>query len=323
MARIDLPPIHTEEFLGMLREALFAPDDLMRFARLVHRREFMDPLVEPLAEDASFMDRHGDALLDLLNSYSRRYRERCYRERMRAGYDGIRIVSEGDSWFQYPFQLRDVIDHLSESYAVLSRGRAGDTLANIIAEKEQDIFAPLAQEQPHFFLISGGGNDMVGNRGLARLVAPFAADRAPQAYADTPAFEAFIDDLVGQYRALFVEIDARHPGVQILLHGYDAPIPGHDDDLWLGEPLRFRGIHDPQLQVQIMVAIMDRYNDALADLAAGFDHVHHVNCRDCLAPDHWHDPMHPTSEGYAAVAARFDARIRELTAALHPQIVLR
>lgn len=33
------------------------------------------------------------------------------------------------------------------------------------------LFAPLAQEQPDCFLISGGGNDMVGNRRLARLVA--------------------------------------------------------------------------------------------------------------------------------------------------------
>ena len=38
-----------------------------------------------------------------------------------------------------------------------------------------------------------------------------------------------MDDLLAQYRALFTEIGERHAGVQILLHGYDAPIPGQDD----------------------------------------------------------------------------------------------
>ena len=316
MAGIDLGSIDQEEFMGMLREALFAPDDLLEFVQLVRNAAYMDPLAEPVTDDVGFLERYRDELTDLFNAYSRMYRERCYRERMRDGYDGIRIVSEGDSWFQYPFWLKDVIDHLSGRYAVLSRGRAGDTLANIMREKEQDIFDPLAQEKPHFFLISGGGNDMVGNRRLARLVAPFDPHHQPEDYAHTPAFDAFIGELLHHYRGLFVEIAERHPGVQVLLHGYDAPIPREKDDEWLGEPLRSRGIVDPDLQVRVMVAIMDRYNEALADLAAGFDHVHHVNCRGCLAPDQWHDPMHPTNEGFACVAALFDARIQDLAAAL-------
>ena len=120
MAPMNLPPIDTEEFLGMLREAVLAPDDLLDFVRIVRRGDSIDPLVEPVAEDAGFLRRYGNDLADLFNSYSRRHRERRYRQRMGAGHDGIRILSEGDSWFQYPFQLRDVIDHLSEDYAVLS-----------------------------------------------------------------------------------------------------------------------------------------------------------------------------------------------------------
>ncbi len=316
MARIDLGSIDREEFVGMLREAIFAPRDLLEFVQLVRDDASMDPRAELVARDAGFLVRYRDELTDLLNTYSRRYRERGYRERIRDGYEGIRIVSEGDSWFQFPFFLEDVIDHLSETYAVLSRGRAGDTLANIMREKEEDIFGPLAQEAPHFFLISGGGNDMVGGGRLAELVPDFHPSLGPEDYADTPAFDAFIDDLLRQYEALCEEIGRRHPSVQVLVHGYDAPIPREDEDVWLGAPLRSRGIMDPDLQVQVMIAIMDRYNEALAGLAAGFDHVHHINCRGCLAQDHWHDPMHPTSEGFACVAGLFDARIRELASAL-------
>lgn len=304
--------IDVRELLGMLREATVAPDALLAYIQVEDTGGSIDPIAQARSDRVQRWQLYRHRLPMLLNTYSRRYRERRYRSRIADGYDGLRIVSEGDSWFQYPFLLRDVIDHLSERHAVFSLGQAGDTLEKIVAEKDKDIFPALAEHQPHFFLISGGGNDMVGNGRLAQLVPVYQHGLSAEAYAHTPAFDRFITGLTGTYRRLFEEIHARHPRLHILLHGYDAPIPRETNDFWLGEPLRAQGILDPELQRSVMIAIMDRYNAELAQLAAGIAYVHHVNCRGCIVPEHWYDAMHPTDDGYARVSRLFDARLREL-----------
>ena len=43
----------------------------------------------------------------------------------------ITIVSAGDSWFQHPCWLRDIIDKIKDDYAVLSLGVAGDTMSEM------------------------------------------------------------------------------------------------------------------------------------------------------------------------------------------------
>ncbi len=45
----------------------------------------------------------GEIAIGFFNWVSRRRRAARYRRRLRDGYSGPRIVSEGDSWFQYPF----------------------------------------------------------------------------------------------------------------------------------------------------------------------------------------------------------------------------
>ena len=61
---------------------------------------------------------------------SKRKRQALYRSKVAKHFDAIRIVSEGDSWFQYPWLLDDVIDHLmaEDDIAILSLGGAGHRL---------------------------------------------------------------------------------------------------------------------------------------------------------------------------------------------------
>ncbi len=77
----------------------------------------------------------GGLAVSLLNGWRRRQRHRAYRDRIAGGWSGPRIISEGDSWFQYPTRLQDVIDHLMGDHAILSLGGAGDTLDDM---REQD-----------------------------------------------------------------------------------------------------------------------------------------------------------------------------------------
>ncbi|MPR34375.1 caspase family protein [Salmonirosea aquatica] len=47
----------------------------------------------------------------------------------------LRIVAEGDSWFQYPILLQDTLDQLYKCYAIRSFAEAGDTLKNYVKKK--------------------------------------------------------------------------------------------------------------------------------------------------------------------------------------------
>jgi len=67
----------------------------------------------------------ADMFLGIFNSASRKRRQKKCRKKVDGGWTGVKIVSEGDSWFQYPVRLDDVIDQLFDRYAIYSLGGAG------------------------------------------------------------------------------------------------------------------------------------------------------------------------------------------------------
>ena len=80
-----------------------------------------------------------------------------------------KIVIEGDSWYEH-ILIRDIVDwliHLSK-FRIYTLAYGGDWLANYI--KEQKYLKKLLKEKPHVFLLSGGGNDLVGDARLTNLV---------------------------------------------------------------------------------------------------------------------------------------------------------
>ena len=70
-------------------------------------------------------------VMNSANWFARLSRRNKFQKIIASGYDGPIVISEGDSWFQYPVFLKDVIDHLYENYAILSLGAAGDLLKNM------------------------------------------------------------------------------------------------------------------------------------------------------------------------------------------------
>jgi len=87
---------------------------------------------------------------------------------------------EGDSWLEYPLFLHEITDDLikEDDYAVYSLASGGDWAANMISGGEyQTVYKNI---KPDVFIISGGGNDMVEDQRLKRLVTtqPIAKDAA-------------------------------------------------------------------------------------------------------------------------------------------------
>ncbi len=119
-------------------------------------------------------------LLGKYNEKDRAYRNGLFFEKIKSGFrDSPKkkvILAEGDSWFQFPRiflgldAVKDIIDHLIEdkNYAINSLAYGGDWLSNILSLGE--YVEELTLLSPDVFLISGGGNDMVGSSRLATMV---------------------------------------------------------------------------------------------------------------------------------------------------------
>ena len=87
-------------------------------------------------------------------------RDRRYASCKRAGL--ARLISEGDSWFDYP-PHPNIIDFLDgEGFWAIKRfEKSGDTLENIASDANLARIAGTARkEKPEAILLSAGGNDL-------------------------------------------------------------------------------------------------------------------------------------------------------------------
>jgi hypothetical protein len=121
-----------------------------------------------------------EGILGRFNKKDQVARNKKYFQKIKEGHrklsDNVVILAEGDSWFQFPRvflridPVKDIVDWLidDEKYAVYSLAEGGDWLANIFYSG--DYIEELPKISPDVFLISGGGNDLVGNNRLATMV---------------------------------------------------------------------------------------------------------------------------------------------------------
>jgi SAM-dependent methyltransferase len=246
------------------------------------------------------------ALLNSANWFARMNRRRKFNAALERGHQGPIIVSEGDSWFQYPLLLKDTIDHVMDRHAVLSLGAAGDLLKRM-ADKHEYMGA-LRDTGAEILLLSGGGNDLVAGGALASHLEEFHPDLKPEDYL-LPSFEALLDEALTHYGRMFRQVRDSFPHVSILCHGYDYPVP--NKDRWLGKPMESRGIRDRTLQKAIAACMMDHFNRRLRRLVETMPHVTYIDCRGTVGDHRWHDGLHPTDEGYGDVADKF---LREISA---------
>lgn len=240
--------------------------------------------------------------LNALNAFMRTKRRLAFDAKIASGYDGPLIVSEGDSWFQHPL-ITDTIDHLShDRYAVRSLDAAGDLLEAIVEDAE--YFDALKETGAPYFLLSAGGNDALGGGNLKEHLRPFS-DRVPPSGHLLPSYDRLIDHALSLYDQVFRALEGREETKDVVtfFHGYDYAIP--NGQTWLGKPMEERGITDPGFQREIVRAMVDNFNARLGRLSARFPKVRFIDMRNAVGDGRWYDELHPTAEGYAAVAERF------------------
>lgn len=248
----------------------------------------------------------GDVAVATANKITRAKRRVQYELKVLGGFDGLRIASDGDSWFLYPVVLHDIIDVLSgdADKAVLSVDGAGDEVANMLAAREYD--GALRTTNGHVLLFSAGGNDLLGEGRLLDVLKPFSANAAPADLLKEAVLRQRIEAIVGNYREVVRDVGRSHPGVTVIGHGYDISFP-QPGGKWLGQALEKRKI-PRDVGRQIVGLIVGRFNEALAETARNFANYRYIDLRARVGLDqeaNWYDELHPTNEGYARAADCF------------------
>jgi hypothetical protein len=246
----------SSEEIDLLMESI----DLLEFRSLIKRVFDINESTTTNSSSAS------TGVLGVLNFLGRRKKNKRVKKRLdKPGFrEGKNlIIAEGDSWFEYPLFKKDIIDWLIEdkSLIVYSLAYGGDWITNIIYEDE--YISELSIYQPEVFLISGGGNDLVGDGRLGHLVNKpsivdfeiTASDLQERDYIISQGFgnseisseeradmiirgKKFLNqDFYGllktfeiMYRLFFKNLDVsgKFDGMKVITQGYDFAIPSNE-----------------------------------------------------------------------------------------------
>ena len=254
------------------------------------------------------------------------------RAALRAGSNGI-LVAEGDSWFDYP--VHDVLERLEDQHGfrVESVAHSGDWIEDMAYNPAQGaaLMRTLTRlrddgKTPRAILLSGGGNDLVGD-GFGALI--------NHASSGLPALNAGIvsglinERLLYAYGCVIGRVNqmtqALFPNpVPIVVHGYGHAVPtGEDFSAASGSspapgcgPVSTRkGTRRFPPNTGVVATLIDLFNTMLQSLPT-FPNIQNVTYLDLRAvlkntvagdvyQQDWANEIHPTTSGYAAVATAF------------------
>lgn len=250
------------------------------------------------------------------------------------------LVSEMDSWGQFPLLIREIVDHLNKDYNVWSVGAAGDTAQNMvlgpIEPRATEYMLALNEQRGRVkgFVFSAAGNDIIGadpDTGkpvITDLLRPFNGDTTDiKGHINQALLSEKINFLRGIYKKVISDIrsDADFKKLPIFIHGYDYPFPYpwvNDNrhpihaakDKWLGSAFMKRGITDRNLRRKILMVLIDRLYDMLSEFSgnSATTKVWLVDCRNAMpSVSDWIDEIHGTSAGFRKVTKRFKSAMNE------------
>ncbi|MBX5101019.1 hypothetical protein HJB52_03885 [Rhizobium lentis] len=325
---------------SQLRELLMDPavsdKEITKYLKVVKRESgAFQPVVEPDARtvEMSAGERFEiESSLDWANGVCRARRRRAFDARVDTARKPV-LVSEGDSWFQFPFFLEDVIDQLGPDYVISSLDAAGDTARNMVYGSKE-YMPELLRQKAHkvrAFLFSAAGNDVIGQNEfgepvLLELLKNYSSGKSAAWHVNQGVLSPILQFLENAYRDVINTIrkDPDFKKLPIIVHGYDFAIPGGfsgdtrhpawaKQDQWLGGPMRKKRITDTTLQRDIIRFLITALYDMLERVAgeAGDTFVFIADIRGKVADNQWADEIHPNDDGFKAVAKVFRATLRK------------
>ncbi|MBI5100305.1 MAG: SGNH/GDSL hydrolase family protein [Nitrospirae bacterium] len=234
----------------------------------------------------------------------------------------IKILAEGDSWFEYPMDKGGVIDHLENllNVPICNMAHHGDEVRQIMGvSQREELQTRLSDDELRFdaLLFSGGGNDLVGDQ-FCLWLNDYKSGGSPGALINRSRLAAVLAIIEAGYRDLIAITKALSPETKIFLHGYDFPMATGKGVCfvgpWLKPSLELRGIEDEAAQFEVVKEILTQFASILKSLAASNPgRVFYVPTQNTLqpTPSWWANEIHPSSAGFMKIAEVFEAEIRE------------
>ncbi len=328
-----------DDYLKMLRDPDTPDEEIAKYSTVERGASAFAPELRPNPDmvEMTPADRELENAMQIGNGLARFRRQLQFKRRLAGGDRRPVLVSEGDSWFQFPILIRETIDQLGDDYLVWCVGAAGDTLDNMVnapvGKGKSEYMLALREQQSRVraFLFSAAGNDILGEDTqtgkpvLLDILRPFNGNASDvTGHVDLAVLGQKLDFIKTGYSKVIAAVRAE-PGLErlpILIHGYDYSFPypwGAQDprdpkhaakNEWLGQPLDERGILDMDLRRNVVKLMLDALYSMLEGLAgdSSATGVYVVNCRGALPEvSDWADEIHGTSNGFAKVADRFRA----------------
>jgi lysophospholipase L1-like esterase len=240
------------------------------------------------------------------NSLDNLRRKRKFKKARITMTDKPVIVAEGDSWFLYPFLVKDILDYVMMEFPVLSIAAAGDELENYKADGE--LLATVAEVRPQFVLISGGGNDIIGPEIEHLLFEGIPAGKTPREYLNEK-FDANMANLKELYQYFITELKKHQSVEQLFIHGYDYIRVDHDEKIvsqgWVNRYMTEKGIGIPEDRERVIRFLVDSFNEILIELAENDPFVTFIDLRGKVQQGQWYDEIHPDDVGYKTLGDRF------------------
>jgi hypothetical protein len=242
----------------------------------------------------------------------------------------LRILAEGDSWFEYPLPVTHgdgVIYQLEKllGYEIANMAHHGLEVEQMLGLSiRQDIIARLTDPRVRFdaLLFSGGGNDIVGDQ-FCIWLKDFPPVPPPDQMLDTTAVNSALAILEAEYRELLDIRNQFSPQTVILTHAYDfPPVTGKGvcgAGPWLKPSLDFAYKHlgvanpDPNDEFVVVKTILQMFGAMLKRIAAdpAVDKFVVVPTQGTLTPDasDWQNEIHPSSAGFVKIAQKFQTAL--------------
>lgn len=242
------------------------------------------------------------------------------------------VMCWGDSWVDYrQFVFGKAIDL---SVALGQRFRIDRSFADfntwghirLLARGVNTFITALrevALEEPELtaVLISGGGNDST----VPTLGQLFRNKPVDDASLPTPAVfdpakvAVHVGALMDHYRTVLNALASAYADpnmgfrkpVDVILHGYDHPQPGHGLAIWLWPA--FDRLCSKKQAAQEMAWLIDAFNTGLRQVAGEFAFAHYVKLTGVLAQAQpadptklWENELHPTQDGFEMLASKLE-----------------
>ena len=330
------------EWFDRVRDPLTSDSEVMSISKIEKGAGAFDFSIvpDPRYVDVPAEEADLESAMRIGNGLSRRRRAASFHLRQLRGDPSPVLVSEMDSWGQFPLLIDEIIDHLNRDYLIWSVGAAGDTAQNMVFGPQKrggrEYMKALRRhnEEARAFLFSAAGNDIIGEDPeterpvILDLLKEFNGDPDDvKGHIDLELLDRKLNFLRDAYENVVATIraDAWFERLPIILHGYDYCFPypfGNDTrdpiyaepDEWLGGPMAERGIPTETLGRAIVRYLIDRLYEMLGGLAgqSSLTGVWLVDCRGAM-PERtdWADEIHGTSAGFAKVAERFRSVLNE------------